>query len=89
MHMRAPAPQISVQGYSEKLPVLLDLLLDRLATFTVNPERFAGACVAGLCVCVCLQGAVWMLSASAQPPANSLPTLGGGGAGCSCSCARR
>jgi len=33
--------QVSVQGYSQKLPVLLDLLLDQLASFSVKPERFA------------------------------------------------
>lgn len=33
--------QVSVQGFSQKLPVLLDLLLDQLASFTVKPERFA------------------------------------------------
>jgi secreted Zn-dependent insulinase-like peptidase len=32
---------VSVQGYSQKLPVLLDLLLDQLASFSVRPDRFA------------------------------------------------
>lgn len=45
-HSPPPCPpphitQLSVQGYSEKLPVLLDLLLDSLAAFTVKPDRFA------------------------------------------------
>lgn len=33
--------QLSCQGYSEKLPVLLGLLLEELANFKVKPERFA------------------------------------------------
>ncbi|WIA29727.1 hypothetical protein OEZ86_012206 [Tetradesmus obliquus] len=33
--------QLSCQGYSEKLPVLLGLLLGELANFKVKPERFA------------------------------------------------
>eukprot|EP00879_Flechtneria_rotunda_P027944 GHRR01030004.1.p1 GENE.GHRR01030004.1~~GHRR01030004.1.p1 ORF type:complete len:114 (-),score=21.73 GHRR01030004.1:319-660(-) len=33
--------QVSCQGYSQKLPVLLDLLLDQLAAFVVKPDRFA------------------------------------------------
>jgi hypothetical protein len=32
---------VSVQGYSQKLPVLLDMLIDQLAAFRVKPERFA------------------------------------------------
>jgi hypothetical protein len=36
-----PPPQMSVQGYSQKLPVLLDLLVDQLASFSVRPDRFA------------------------------------------------
>jgi secreted Zn-dependent insulinase-like peptidase len=35
--------QLSCQGYSEKLPVLLGLLLDELGKFKVKPERFAVA----------------------------------------------
>lgn len=33
--------QISCQGYSQKLPVLLDLILEELANFKVKPDRFA------------------------------------------------
>ena len=33
--------QIHAAGYNHKLPVLLDLLLDRLAAFQVLPDRFA------------------------------------------------
>jgi insulysin len=33
--------QIHAAGYNHKLPVLLDLLLDRLASFDVLPERFS------------------------------------------------
>jgi secreted Zn-dependent insulinase-like peptidase len=33
--------QLSCQGYSEKLPVLLGLLLDELSRFKVQRERFA------------------------------------------------
>lgn len=32
---------MSVQGYSQRLPVLLGLLLDQLASFSVRPDRFA------------------------------------------------
>lgn len=32
---------MSVQGYSQKLPVLLGLLVDQLSAFTVRPDRFA------------------------------------------------
>lgn len=39
--MALPYVQVSVQGYSQKLPVLLDLLVDQLASFSVKPERFA------------------------------------------------
>lgn len=33
--------QVSCQGYSQKLPVLLGLILDDLANFKVKPDRFA------------------------------------------------
>ena len=32
---------MQVAGYVDKLPRLLQLILDRLASFTVKPERFA------------------------------------------------
>jgi hypothetical protein len=32
-------PQMSVQGYSQKLAVLLDLLVDQLASFSVRPDQ--------------------------------------------------
>lgn len=32
---------ISVAGYSEKIPVLLDSILKEMTTFVVNSERFA------------------------------------------------
>jgi secreted Zn-dependent insulinase-like peptidase len=31
--------QVSCHGYSQKLPVLLDMLIDHLANFTVKADR--------------------------------------------------
>jgi len=31
---------LSVKGYSDKLPILLKKLVDKLTSFTIDPQRF-------------------------------------------------